>query len=311
MLLGGGHKDSKRKSGTALVEEALVENSKIPPAGFPSIFTYCTEVARLMHFNQNFVVNLEEYLICPSEYNKNIPKNMKLLLGSQNLAIINNELTRLAHTHGMHWTQDLQWKNIHLCLRNSLSGLAAIKSICTLIDTNPSFATFTAIGVAAADRIICPVKSDDSSRVALCNMLALIYGPSQLQISFAAQACRQKLQLPKIFICVANQLKKGKKDSAKAFSSMVSLCSSTLREIALQHPEYFQHGACSTIKDFRSRHFRELHDLNTRGVVAAHKGIPLGQLGNSQIVGGTRINLDRRFGDQFPLKEISTITDIM
>jgi len=261
--------------------------------------------------------------VTPFEHNRNIPPNLKLLVGSQNLAIIDGELTRAKLTHGEKWTQEEQWKRVHSTLKHSLDSYAKSNKICVLIDTNPSFATYTAIGVATSTRLICPIKTDDSSRVALKNMLSLIHGPSQLQISFAAQAERMKIPLPSIFLCVSNQLKPREvMRNIRAHTEMVLLCLTRLREVAIENPTWFEHGACNSIERFKDCHFRELHDLNTMGVVSAHKGIPLASLGSKEMVGSQNIDLNRtnhRLKDgssetgtkTFYLRELGNIVDIM
>jgi hypothetical protein len=40
----------------------------------------------------------------------------------------------------------------------------------------PSFAVYTQIALSAADKLVLPVMSDDSSRTAVLNIFALIHG---------------------------------------------------------------------------------------------------------------------------------------
>ena len=51
-----------------------------------------------------------------------------------------------------------------------------VTGLTVFIDTNPAFSVYTELAVAAADKLITPVNSDDFSRAAVNAMLANVYG---------------------------------------------------------------------------------------------------------------------------------------
>jgi len=72
-----------------------------------------------------------------------------------------------------------------------------------MVDCNPSFAIYTQLAVAACDFLVIPFTADDSSRRAIENIVALIYGIGDPKVnayartSFAGHAREQGVSTPK------------------------------------------------------------------------------------------------------------------
>jgi cellulose biosynthesis protein BcsQ len=300
VMMMGGADPEQGSQGHVAVEDAVEQDHVV--ANSRTIFQYFHRVVSRGFDNPNPVaVDIEPFLTTPSAVNGYIPSNMRLLLGSQNLSTIDSRLTLNAHMHSTNLSQQECWRMVHLSLRDSLIALQQKLSVgkadptklCVFIDTNPSFATYTAIGVVAADSIIIPLKADHSSRIGMQHMMELIYGPSNIRISFAQQASSNQLPLPRVRLVVANQNTVYGRAPAIAFAAMKSIAEKTLWN-AYQQPDWNPIFAPLPtvpvdIPTFNEAFFFLLRDLNTNAVLTANIGCPLFMLrsnGSEQTVGG-------------------------
>jgi len=80
-----------------------------------------------------------------------------------------------------------------------------------VIDCNPSFAIYTQLALAAADFVVVPFTADDSSRRAVENVAALLYGigdahtAAYAKISFDKRAKEEGVVTPKLHTFVSNR----------------------------------------------------------------------------------------------------------
>ena len=170
------------------------------------------------------------------------------------------------------------------------------------IDTNPSFSIYTELAVSAAERLITPVNADDSSRVATNAMFILLHGqtpphPVYGSWTFAAQAQRHGLPVPKIHVIVGNRLTQYE-GAATAFRALSDATADTLYAAFQKHPDYFTSKKVKpkTIDEFRNTYSVALRDFNTAGVVSAHLGRPLSKMdqGYYSVHGmNVKVNADR------------------
>lgn len=114
----------------------------------------------------------EDFLCLPSQYNDKIPSNVELLAGDRLVEIQATALSALANTQ-------LPGVDARLAVTSWIKEFIAEtneKYDTIFIDTNPSFAIHTQMGIYAADRLLVPIMADDSSRRAIINLFTLVYG---------------------------------------------------------------------------------------------------------------------------------------
>ncbi len=143
------------------------------------------------------------------------------------------------------------------------------------IDTNPSFAIYTQIALAATDRIIAPVMADDSSRRALSNIYSLVYGinlPAAIynQYAFHTKLIAAERQLPKIHLVIKNRLTQYM-GPASAYASVLTSIDDDLTAVIKSHPQYF------TFTDIDNG-LVDVRDFQTTGVVAFAEATPFSRL---------------------------------
>jgi hypothetical protein len=176
------------------------------------------------------------------------------------------------------------WVWVHTVIRNFIQNLSARynnKDWMVFIDTNPSFSIYTELAISAADRLITPVNADDSSRVATNAMFILLHGqnpphPIYGSWTFASQAYRYGLHIPKIHLIIGNRLTQYD-GAASAFSALSDATADTLFHAYMHNNFYFtpRLNFINSIQSFRDSYSVALRDFNTAGVVSAHLGARL------------------------------------
>lgn len=226
-----------------------------------------------------------DYLTQVWQYNSRLPGNIFLLCGDGNLEPMSPAISAAASAQSL--TPTMQpWVWIHNIFRNFIASTERIdpSEWMVFIDTNPSFSIYTELAVSAADRLITPVNADDSSRVATNAMFILLHGqtpphPIYGSWTFAAQAQRYGLPVPRIHVVVGNRLTQYD-GAATAFRALSDATADTLFHAYLSHPHYFVPRAIpNTLDGFRGGYSVALRDFNTAGVVASHLGRPLSSMG--------------------------------
>lgn len=145
------------------------------------------------------------FLCQPSQYNNNVPQNLHLLAGDPYVEVLTNSMSALASIAiaGINtYISIISWIKDYLnSIRDSYSVV--------FIDTNPSFAIYTQMAIAASDYLLIPLTADDSSVRAVHNILSLVYGigvTTPIPNSFNYQMQNAQLPLPKIHMVIKNRL---------------------------------------------------------------------------------------------------------
>ncbi len=271
MLLGGGLQGEANvlKQCTEPVPKTVVGYLSTVIAGgagalLPHPFNFLTQVASL---------------------NNQLPANIFLLCGDGNLEPMSPAISAAASAQSL--TPTMQpWMWIHTIFRKFIESITSVDNSewMVFIDTNPSFSIYTELAVSAADRLITPVNADDSSRVATNAMFILLHGqtpphPIYGTWTFAAQAQRYGLPVPKIHVVVGNRLTQYD-GAAAAFRALSNATADTLFHAFQTHPHYFVPRAClpTSVEEFRGKYSVALRDFNTAGVVSSHRGRPMSSM---------------------------------
>lgn len=222
-----------------------------------------------------------EYSICISEINDMMPDNLYLMSGDGNLELMAPAIADEAARTPFPGLED-PWKWVHeifLQLSRDMDDSWVI-----FIDTNPSFSIYTELAVCGATRLLVPVNADDSSRVAVKALFALLHGtnpphPFFGNYTFSAKIKQRGMALPKLHLAIGNRFTQYK-GAAAAYAAFSSATANQLYEEYCEHPDRFsERSETPDCKDeFIEMYVGELRDFNTAGVVAAHHGTPLSKM---------------------------------
>lgn len=227
-------------------------------------------------------IDASSYISNPNAVNSKIPVNIDLIAGDRIVELQSNSISALSITQipGIDtYLKIIDWVNDLVNASNQLNSYDDI-----FIDTNPSFAIYTQIALAATDRIIAPVMADDSSRRALTNIYSLVYGlnlPSAIynQYAFHTKLTTAGRQLPKIHLVIKNRLTQYM-GPASAYASVLTSIDDDLNAVLASHPQHFTFNNISDgVVDIR--------DFQTTGVVAFAEATPFSMLakGNHHLFG--------------------------
>ncbi len=228
------------------------------------------------------VPKLEDYYVQVATLNNQMPDNLFLLSGDGNLELmapaINDEAGRTPFP-GL--SDPWQWVHeIFVRLRDELPK----NQWTVFFDTNPSFSIYTELAICGATRLLVPVNADDSSRVAVKTLFALIHGttpphPFFGNYTFAAKAASRKMPLPRVHLAIGNRFTQFK-GAAAAYAAFSEATADQLYSEYTSDPSRFSaRPKTSTTKNkFIGEYVGELRDFNTAGVVAAHHGTPLSRM---------------------------------
>ena len=148
-----------------------------------------------------------------------------------------------------------------------------------------------------------PFTADDSSRRAIENVVALLYGLSDphtaayARISFAKRAKEDGVPVPKLHTFVSNRVTLYEGKASKAFEAVNKTIKQTMDDIYRNHRHIFANP-----KESPSNTFIEIPDYHSACVVAATTGTPLHKLKpGPKKIAGERVQLNpeplKRYGD--------------
>lgn len=232
-------------------------------------------------FNRTVPV-LSNYYVNVNEINSSIQKNVFLLSGDGNLELmapaINDEAARTPFP-GL--SDPWAWvHSIFLRLKESLDG----NNWTIFFDTNPSFAIYTELAICGSSRLLVPVNADDSSRVAVKALFALLHGttpphPFFGNYTFAAKAAARSMKMPQVHLAIGNRFTQFK-GAAAAFAAFSEATADQLYSEYMNDPRRFspRPSKATDRAGFLAQYVSELRDFNTAGVVAAHHGTPLSKM---------------------------------
>ena len=220
------------------------------------------------------------YVCHPRDFNAKIPANLLLVCGDNLLEILSEAIrqtSQLAIPVDA-WKQVLSWiKDLTMALRQRSGD----RDTLFILDCNPSFAIYTQLALAAADNLVVPFTPGDSSRRAVENVVALLYGDAMgdskietyAKINFAKRAKDEGLDIPKLHTFVNNRVTLYRGKASRAFEAVSESIKKTLDALHKQHRQIY-----TIPKEVPSERFIEIPDYHSACVVMTVKGIPLHRL---------------------------------
>ncbi len=227
-----------------------------------------------------------DFITTPSQFNRQIPKNIDLICGDPLLELQANAMSTLANTQipGTNtWLRVVDW------LRDLLDPIREDYET-AFIDANPSFSLYTQIALSVADSLVLPVMADDSSRRAVQNSFSLIHGlklPSPIYAThnFASRLTDEGRKLPTAKLVVKNRITQYMGE-ASAYAAVLRAIEQDVKSLLETNSEIF---------DFASTKdgFVSVRDFQTVGVVAAARGCPINRLlAGKKDVKGRRVQVN-------------------
>ena len=224
------------------------------------------------------IEDIEAYITQPSTVNNTIPRNLYLISGD-NLVEVLSEAIRQTSQLSIPTTA---WKSVLSWVKDLISALrlrSADRDSFFALDCNPSFAIYTQLALVASDFIVVPFTADDSSRRAIENVVALLYGISDphtakyAKISFAERAVTDGVSLPKLHTFVSNRVTLYEGKPSKAFQISSERIKVTMDRLHNTHRSFF-----ATPKEKPSKSFLEIPDYHSACIVSSTTGTPLHRL---------------------------------
>lgn len=99
------------------------------------------------------------------DFNKNIPENLFLVVGDEQLETQSSRVSRALLTG-----PNDAWIRVHAWISDLIADIRKswnVPDSTVFIDCNPSFSIYTELAMAAADRLIIPFSADGSSKRAV------------------------------------------------------------------------------------------------------------------------------------------------
>ena len=224
--------------------------------------------------------DVSPYVCYPQDFNTKLPANLILVCGDYLLEILSEAIrqtSQLAIPVNA-WKQVLSWvKDLTVALRKRSGN----RDVLFILDCNPSFAIYTQLALTAADNLIVPFTPDDSSRRAVENVVALLYGygigdpkvETYAKINFANKAKEEGLDVPRLHTFISNRVTLYRGTASKAFEAVNESIKETVDSLHRKHRQIY-----ATPKDLPSERFIEIPDYHSACVVMTIKGIPLDSL---------------------------------
>lgn len=244
--------------------------------------------------------DVERYVSHPRDFNRHIPENLWLVCGDNLLELL-SEAIRQASQLSIPvnaWRMVVSWiSDLITALRNRSGDRDSI----FIIDCNPSFAIYTQLGLAAADNIVVPFTSDDSSRRAIENVIALLYGvgdahtKTYARISFAKKAQEEGLPTPRLHTFVSNRVTLYDGRPSKAFHVVSERVKKTVDTIHDTHRSFY-----AVPGQKPSSAFIEVPDYHSACIVAATTGTPLHRMtAGPKNLDGQRVQINQEPLDRY------------
>jgi cellulose biosynthesis protein BcsQ len=238
--------------------------------------------------------NIAPYITQPRTTNGNIPSNVRLIAGDNLLEVIAEAIRQTSQlsipTNA--WRQVTGWVSDLVAALRVESG---VRDAVFFIDCNPSFAIYTQLALAASNFIVVPFTSDDSSRRAIQNVVALLFGigddhtATYARISFARRAKDEGLIIPVIHTFVSNRVTLYEGVASKAFAAASKTIKATMDQLHRDHRSIF-----ASPRDKPSGSFVEVPDYHTASIVSSMMGIPLHRLkAGPKMLAGERVQINQ------------------
>ncbi len=231
-----------------------------------------------------------------SRQNPNIPNNLFLVVGDEQLEIQSSRVTSATFPG----PQDA-WRIVHTWISDLINDIHVswdMEDMTVFIDCNPSFSIYTELALSASDRLIIPFSADGSSKRAVRAVLSLVFGVTRTagqQLSeFTINTQRNRMSFPGIYMYVGNRLTQMNNSSAAAFKAVVNEIGDEIYRVWLNaaganHFCVHPNGAATPTnkRAFKQMFQYEVNDANTASVVSGAKGIPISRMtsGNKIVLG--------------------------
>lgn len=226
------------------------------------------------------IKDVSPYVCRPQDFNRKLPTNLLLVCGDYLLEILSEAIRQTSQLAVPvdAWKQVVNWiKDLTIALRQKSGN----RDTLFILDCNPSFAIYTQLALAAAENLIVPFTPDDSSRRAVENIVALLYGKTTgdqkietyARINFADRAKEQGLDVPKLYTFVSNRVTRYRGKASKAFEAVNEAVKNTVDRLHKDHRQIYANPS-----ELPSERFIEIPDYHSACVVMTVKGIPLGSL---------------------------------
>jgi cellulose biosynthesis protein BcsQ len=222
--------------------------------------------------------DVSPYVSQPFETNNAIPRNLYLVCGDNLLEILSEAIRQTSQltipTNA--WGQVINWIKD---LTQKLSESSGDRDAVFIIDCNPSFAVYTQLALVAADHVVVPFTADDSSRRAVENVVALLYGIGEstvadyAKISFSKRAKEEGVGIPRLHTFVNNRQTLYEGHPSKAFRAVSTEIKKTVNGIYAKH-----RGLFANPKELPGDNFIEIPDYHSASIVASMMGTPLHRL---------------------------------
>lgn len=230
-------------------------------------------------------ISAQPFISKPYLSNRNVSQNIDLIAGDRLVELQSSSISSLS-------TAQVPGVRTYACILSWLKDLLLTVHDdydVVFIDTNPSFSIYTQIALAATENLIIPVMADDSSKRALYNVLALVYG-IQLPPIYATNAFFTEMQsanmpLPQIHTIIKNRLTQYM-GPASAYQSVLRSIDELVNNLQTQNGSYFS-------PQFSIQNVR---DFQTTGVIAHAEAKSFDSLQNERlthIINGKKTQLDR------------------
>ncbi len=208
--------------------------------------------------------NINDYFIKVDTYNSQLPSNLYLIAGDNELDICSNIINYLSTSPAKH-----SWRNSRTLLLDLIEAYAknqTNKEQVYFIDCNPSFSPYTELAIVAADRLVVPCTADNASMRGLKNVFKLLYGSEQDDnqfIQFSEKVIESNLVLPKVYRIAQNKSRSHQKNASQAFRANLQQIQNVINSLGRDYGDKFFD---------QNRDIYNIKDGNTLAAVINHTG---------------------------------------
>ncbi len=206
-----------------------------------------------------------DYVIHCETYNSNMPNNVYLLCGDEDLSTSMEQIDNFAQASEK--TGRNSWSSVHKWLHDLIYGVCEKKlrkDVAVFIDAEPAFSMYTKMGIFAANHIIVPCVADYGSARGIRSIFNYLYTRSSNNL-FTDRVEKYKMKTPSKsdISIIFNRYTPYKQTPSLTFASMHKLINDTFAqtfktsiEDAPKIPDYHKIALLS------SYHGKPLHKFN-------------------------------------------------
>lgn len=239
------------------------------------------------------------YITKPVEFNNDIPENLSLICGDSLLELLSEAIRQTSQLSVPFdaWRRVIEWVKD---LTRALSARSGDRDAIVFIDCNPSFAIYTQQALVAAENLIVPFTADDSSRRAIENVAALLYGEGDsslmpyARINFSQRAKQESVATPRMHTFVSNRVTQYGETASRAFQAVENAIEVTLGRIYKKHRSLFAYPSAPIDS------FVRVPDYHSACIVSAMTGTPVHALkAGPHSVNGERVQVNQAPLDRY------------